>query len=291
MKKSLTTRIYIMYGIALLPLLIFGFYKNGISLYAKDYIDFYPMFRSIIIMVLALGGALTGSAFREYLKDKKVSDKSLKRCKTDIVEALLVSCILPINTNMLVAFIVPLLSSLLLNRVKFNRIALMYLAIEGANVLLKVNSFKNVYEASTVLNYDGFDLFLGMGPGGMFSTSVLFILLGTIFLSFNKLYKRELVFSSIGTFLILGIIPSMMRGAYTGIFPYIFGYNVLFVLAFIAPNIESSCYTEKGQITSGILIGILTYAISFISPYTAAVGAVFIVSLLSGILDRIFVIK
>lgn len=291
MKKSLTTRIYIMYALALLPLLIFGFYKNGISLYAKDYIDFYPMFRPIVIMFLSLAGALTGSILREWFKDKKVSKKTLKRCKTDIVEALLVSCILPINTNVLVAFLIPLLSSLLLNKVKFNRIALMYLAIEGVNVLLKVNSFNNVYEASTVLNYDGLDLFLGMGPGGIFSTSVLFIVLGTIFLSFNKLYKREIVFSSIGAFLILGIIPAMIKGAYTEIFPYIFGSNVLFVLAFIAPNIESSCYTEKGQITSGILIGILTYAISFISPYTAAIGAVFIVSLLSGILDRIFVIK
>jgi len=291
MKKNLTHRIYIMYAMALLPLLAFGFYKNGISLYMRDHIEFYQMFKPILILLIVLTGAVLGGVAREWFKDRKVSKKTFERCKRDVVEALLIACILPINTSLIAAFTIPFLIGLATNKIKFNRIAVMYVLIEGINVLLKVNSFNNIYEASTVLNYDGFDYFLGQGPGGIFSTSVLFIVLGMIFLSFNKLYKRELVYSSLGTFLILGIIPAMIKGAYANILPYIFSYNILFVLVFIAPNIESSCYTEKGQIASGIIIGILTYALTYITPYTAAILSVLIVSLLSGIIDRLFIIK
>ncbi len=291
MKRGLNTRIYVMYVMALLPLVLFGFYKNGLRLYISDYVDFLPMFTPLVLLFLALLGGIAGAVLREWHRDKKVSAKTLLKCKGDFVESILISCILPIHTNWIAVTVIPLLSSLLLNKVKFNRIALMYLAIEGVNVVLGTNSFYNPYEASTVLNYDGLDFFLGMGPGGIFSTSILFVTVGVLFLSFNKLYKRELVFSSLGTLGILAVVVSMLKGAYTEIFPFLFGYNILFTLVFIAPNVVSSCYTEKGQILSGVFIGILAYALSFVTPYTAAILAVFIVSLTSGVIDRIFVIK
>lgn len=167
----------------------------------------------------------------------------------------------------------------------------MYIIIEGINVLLKLNVFANVYELNTVLNYDGLDLLWGLGSGGIFSTSILFVLIGFIFLCFNKLYKKEMVISSLVIFLILGVVPFMFKGDYNSIFPYIFGYNILFVLVFILPNLYSSSYTVKGQVLSGFLAGILTYALSFLTPYTAAILAVLIVSIISGIIDRIFIVK
>lgn len=289
-KKSLNTRLELMYLIALIPLFLFGFYKNGISLYYKDYINYLNMFKPIIMLLIAVSGAIIGCLIREKTKEK-ITFKTLVRCKSDILEALLVTCILPIDTSPLVVLLVTFLSTLFLKKVKFNRIALMYILIEGINVILGLNEFRNAYEMNTVLNYNGLDLFGGLGPGGIFSTNILLIVIALVFLSFNKLYKRELVYSSLGTFLLLGIVPFMIKEQYTNIFPYIFGYNILFVLVFIGPNVCSSSYTVKGQVLSGILTGILTYAISFLTPYTAAIIAVLLVSLASGVLDRIFVIK
>lgn len=291
MKKGLSNRLYLMYIIALCPLVIYGLFKNGILLYKKDLINFIMMFKPILILLMSVSGAFIGGFLREYKRQGKISFKMINRTKTNVIEAILVACILPIKSSPIVVFGISFLVSLVLSKVKFNRIALMYLIIEGINVLFKLNVFENVYEASTVLNYDALDLFWGLGVGGINSTSILFILLGLVFLCFNKLYKKEIVFSAIISFLILGIVPFMVREEYLSICPFIFGFNILFILVFILPNLYSSSYTLKGQIVSGISVGILTYLLSFVTPFTACILAVLIVSILSGIIDRIFVIK
>lgn len=291
MKKSFNTRLYSMYILALLPLIIFGFYKNGIELYKKDYVDIIMMFKPILILLMSVTGAFLGSVLREYRVTKTLNWKLVNKTKGNVIEALLVACILPLKSSPLIVFGIVFLVNLFLNKLKINKIALLYLVVEGINVLLKLNVFANPYEASTVLNYDGLDLFWGLGNGGIFSTSIILILLGFLFLSFNKLYKKEMVVASLIVFFILGIVPFMIKGNYNDICPLIFGYNILFVLVFILPNLYSSSYTMKGQVLSGILVGVLSYALYFVTPYTSAVIAVLIVSLISGIIDRIFVIK
>lgn len=290
-KNTLFKRLYLMHLIVLLPLVIFGFYKNGIHPYQKGLVDFLNMFKPLIILVLGGLGALIGGIIREAKKGEKIDGKILDKCKGNILEAVLMVSILPLKSSPLVVFGVTLLTSLFLNKLKINRIVLEYITIEGINVLFGLNGFFNAYEESTVLNYNGLDMFFGFGSGGIFATSAMFIFVALAVLSFNKLYKKEMAISSVVTFLILGIVPNMIIGDYSAIFPYIFGYNSLFVLVFVGPNLYSSSYTIKGQILSGVLIGILTYGFAFFTPYTAAVLAVLVVSFLKGILDRIFVIK
>jgi len=290
-KKNLTSRLYLMYLIALIPLILFGFYKNGISLYRKDLVDFLEAFKPLIILMMGITGSLLGGIIREYKNAKIVSRELLNKCKGNIVEGVLLVCILPLKSSPLIIFFTTFLFSLLLNKLKLNRIALMYLLVEGVNVLLDLNSFSNAYLESTLVKYDGIDLFWGLGEGGTFSTNILFMLIGLLFLSFNKLYKKEMVISGLMTFLLLGIVPYMINGNYDKIFPYIFGYNIIFILVFVGPNLYSSSYTIKGQVLSGILVGLLTYILSFYTPYTAAILAILFVSFTKGIIDRIFVIK
>ncbi len=280
-----------MYLVALVPLIIFGFYKNGIELFQKGHVGMFEMFRPILILASGIIGAVAGSFLREWQKDAKFDRALFDKVKGDVVEAVLVVAILPIASNLLVVAGVTFLSSLFLEKLSLNRIALMYVAIEGINVAFGWNEFANAYQASTVLNYDGYDLFFGSGVGGLFATNVFLIALGFIFLSFNKLYKKEMVVASVATFLLLGIVPHMVMGQYEAICPFIFGYNMLFVLVFVGPNLYSSSYTVKGQVVSGILIGLITYGLSFVTPYTAAILAVLATSLIKGILDRIFVLR
>lgn len=279
-----------MYAIALVPLIFFGLYKNGIDLYKKGYVDLLTSIKPLVILLMAIIGALCGAILREK-KKVKLDAVLLNKCKGDVVEAMLVASILPLASSPLIVLLVTFLFSLLFKTLTINRIAIMYIVIEGLNVILGLNTFLNIYELNNVLNYDGLDLFWGLGCGGIFSTSILFIILGLIFLSFNKLYKKEMVYSALFSFLILGVVPYMVMGKYEEIFPLIFGYNILFVLVFIAPNLYSSSYTTKGQILSGILIGIITYLLWKVTPYTAAILAVLIVSVINKIIDRIFVIK
>ncbi len=280
-----------MYLIALLPLLMFGCYKNGVEVYMKGFVGLYGLAKPLLLLSCSVLGAMIGGILREWKNVKKFNFSLLDKIKGDVVEAVLVVAILPIDSNPLTILGITMAFGLFLGKVKINKVALLYIVIEGLNVLWGLNNFKNAYEINTVLNYNGLDLFFGSGTGGIFSTNVFLILLGYLFLSYNKLYKKEMVLASVATFLLLGSIPKMIGGQYTEILPYIFGYNVLFVLVFVAPNLYSSSYTLKGQIVSGILIGILCFAISFMTSYTAAVLAVLIASGLKGILDRMFVIK
>lgn len=290
-RRNLNVRLYLMYLIALLPLIVFGAYKNGISLYRKDLVTVVGAIRPIMLLLCALISSCLGAIIRERRRGVPFDKTMLDNLKGDIVEAVLIASILPISSNFLVIAVVNFVFSLLLRSLKFNRVAIMYIFIEGTNVLMGLNEFRNVYELSTVLNYDGVDFFFGSGPGGIFSTNVFLIAIGLILLSFNKLYKKETVYPALLTFLILGVSSKVFIGSYDEIFPYIFGYNFLFVIIFVAPNLYSSSYTIKGQITSGILIGILTFVLSFWTPYTASILAVIITSVSKEILDKIFVIR
>lgn len=280
-----------MYFIALVPLILFGLYKNGIELYVKGLVSFIEMFKPLIILFMSLAGALVGCLFRERSSIKNNDFHIFDKFKGNIVEAILLSSILPLKTSPIIVFVISLLFSAFGTKMKVNKVALMFLLVTIFNIICGINTFDNVYETSTVLNYNGLDLFFGLGTGGIFSTSIILILIGLLFLSFNKLYKKEMVLSSIITFVLLGIVSYMIMGKYTEIFPLIFGYNILFTFVFIEPNLYSSSYTVKGQVLSGVLIGIFTYILSYIAPYMAASIAVLIASLLKNILDRIFVIK
>lgn len=290
-KRSWTSRLYLCYGIVLIPLIIFGFYKNGILLYMKNYVDFLGMLKPLIIILMGLCGVLLGTVLKEY-RDKKTLTRDFKnKCKGPIIEALLITMILPLKSSPIIVFFVTLIFAAFLSETKINRVALMYIVIQGVNALLGLNSFSNPYESSTVLNYNAIDLFLGSGTGGICSTSIIIIIFGLIFLSFNKLYKRDLVLSAILSFSLLVIVPNMLGGSYERIFSEFFGYNILYSFVLIAPNLYSSSYTVKGQILSGVVLGILTYFIMIIMPYNAAIISILVVNLLNGIFDRIFVIK
>lgn len=290
-RKPITSRLYLMYAILLVPLMLFGIYKNGILLYQKDLISGVGIFKPLIMILMGGCGSFIGKIIKEYKTYKNVDIGIISKSKVWLIESFILSMVLPINSSPLILFIITLLFTLFLDDLKFNRIVIMYLVVQFINYLLGLDSFKNVYENSTILNYDGFDLFLGLGTGGSCSTSVILLVLSLIFLSFNKIYKKDVVYSAIFTFLILGIIPNIITASYTQIFNYIFGYNVLFIYIFVLPCLYSTCYTSKGQILYGVLIGILTYLIGIISPYNAAMISILIVSPLKGICDRIFVIR
>lgn len=290
-KRALTTRLYTMIGIALLPLLCYGFYKNGISLYTKGYVDFLGMLKPLIIVAMAISGSVVGTILREFKNNKSISQNIINKCKSGIIESFILSLVLPLSTSPIILFMVTFIFSLLFYYLKVNKIALMYLIMQGINYVLGLNSFQNPYELSTVLNYDGSDLFFGLGVGGVASTSVIILVVALIFLSFNKLYKKDMVYSAIVTFLFLGIVPCLVTGNYGDIFPLIFGYNILYTFIMVAPNIYSTSYTSKGQVLSGIILGIVTYFLAIFTPYNAAMLACLLIGFIKGICDRLFVVR
>lgn len=291
MKKVLTRRLNLIYFVTLLPLILFGLYKNGIDLYIKNYVNFTQAFKPFILIFISVSGAFIGSIIKERKTNKKIDLTYITKCKRELIESALFACILPIKSSPIIVFLISFLTFYLIKRDKINKPAFMYIIISVINRLLSLNIFLNAYELSNTLNYNSLDLFFGLGAGGICSTNILIISMSLLILSFNELYKRDISYSALLTYFIIVSGYKMMSGAYTEIFTMLFSYNTIFAFVYIAPIISSSAYTNKGQVLSGILIALITFALSFITPYTSSLVAIFIISLISNILDRIYIIK
>lgn len=290
MKRLLNKNLNLIVCMNLILLIIFGFYKNGIFLYQKGLISLFEMFKPLLLILICISGASLGSFINEWRRQKKLNLDYLERLKSIIIESVILSCTLPLSTSPLILFIIVLCFYTVFGTIKANKIALLFLVVTIINRLIGINNFENVYELSTELNYNALDLFLGMGVGGIASTSIILTIISLLMLSFNRLYKKNIAFSSIVTFVMFTLIIAIFKNTYAGLLTTIFTHNILFAFVFALPDMQSSCYTTKGQILSGIIIGILTTIISYFLPYEGVFIAILFVSLIKNILDRIFVV-
>ena len=290
-KKGISQRLYFTTFLCLIPLILFGLYKNGLQLYKKDLITPILMLKPLIIIAMSLAGSFIGTTIREFKNKNKDIHKILNNNKIIFLESIIIALLMPINSSPIILFIAMIIMSLFFRRFELNRIALFYIGLEVINKIFGMNSFENLYEVSSMVKYNTIDMFLGFASGGICSTSVLLILIALFVLMNNKIYKREIPVSSIIIYVILVSVFNMIKGDYVNILPTIFSYNVLFIYVFVAPNLYSSSYTEKGKVLSGVVIGVLTFILSFFTYYGSAIIACFIVSILRNILDKPFILK
>ena len=67
-------KLSLIYIISLFPLILFGFYKNGISLYIKNYVSLFGMFKPLIIILLGfIIGSLVNIIYEKYINKSKDS--------------------------------------------------------------------------------------------------------------------------------------------------------------------------------------------------------------------------
>ena len=290
MKKNNSNNLFSFYIIAAIPLILFGLYKNGIDLYQKGLVSFLGALKPLILIVMAVIGAFIGIIIREF-KKSKLNLKTFEKIKMPVVEALVYAMVLPLKTSPIVILLVSLIINIFYKKDKLNKIVLMVLITLLINQLMGLNTFQNARELSNLVNYDAMDKFLGFIKGGICSTNIFLVLCTLIFLSFNKMYKKDIAIFSILAFAILVLVPCIIEANYNNIFDVLFGYNVLFALVLIAPEMKSTSYSTKGQILSGVILGALTYFLVNPLGYFSVFVSILIINLLSGIFDRVFVIK
>ena len=289
MKKKFNKGLYFLTFICLIPLLMFGLYKNGYILYKKDYINTARAIKPLVLMLMSLSGAFLGT----FIRERKVKDikQILNKNKIIYLEAIIISFLMPINSSPIILFVVMFVMGKWFRTFEVNRIAVFFILIEVINKMLGLSSFLNLYEEYGEAVYNGFDLFLGFSTGGICSTSAMLILISLAVLSSNRLYKKEIALTSIIIYLIFTIVYYMATKNYEVIFNRLFGYNTLFTFVFVAPNLYSSSYTDKGKALMGLIIGVITFGLSFIFPYNNAILAVLITSLLKKQIDKPFLVK
>lgn len=280
-KNSDVKKVYLKYFLALIPLIIYGFYKNGLLLYLDNRISFFVLFKPLIFPLI---GGLAGLLVN-YIKKKEIkfSDYALY--------GLLVGMIIPINTNIIIfsilIFSLLLLCNYLTSKLSFNNVAFIKLVLVLIVLIFNQYNYANAIELSNEYAFNFIDVLFGQTIGGVSSSSIIWILVGFFYLVFDYYYKKEIPLYSFVSYFGVILIFFLINHDLSFAINNFFASSIWFAFIFVAPLFMFSSYTRKGKIYFGALIGLLTgILIIFIGNMEAAYIAIFIVSLIKDILDK-----
>lgn len=285
-------RITLTYIISLLPLILFGFYKNGISLYIKKYVNILEMFKPLVIILLGfLIGAIVNVIYEKKINKNKDNIKDIIFSSLHPIYGILIGCISSINTNIilfsLVTFIILLISKFTKNT-KINYITLTSLIIFFIMNIFGKFSFLNAYEVSNNFNMNTIDYLFGKGNGGIVTTNILLLIISYIILYNSNIYKRNIPIYSFISFLLLTIIYCFIKNDIGNIMNMLFTNGILFSFVYITSEPNSSSYTRLGSTIYGIIVGVLSFIFYLINPALSSLGSIFIASIFNSLIDLKF---
>ncbi len=266
------------YYYALIPLLIFGFYKNGLLLYFNNLVNlkviFIPLYYYLISIII---GLIIAKFFHE-------------EAKPTILFALIITSTISLNSNLymypIILFISLFITKYLILKfkLKINITSLVRIMVL-LSLLLNSYSYLNIAEKLNKFNYNLADIFIGHGVGGLANTSLLILLISLTILSLNKYYKKLIAYPSIITFIMLCLINIFIFKNQDFLSILCNGY-IYFALIFIGTDLKTSPHHQKGMIIYGILMGILSFIFTLISKYEGIYFAIFLSSLFIPLINK-----
>jgi len=267
------------YYFALIPVLLFGIYKNGILLYQTELLNLKSIFIPIYFYIISIIIPIIIS----------------KITKTNYHENIILSLIcvssISVNTNIYIyplllfvlLFILNYLQDKLPNHLNKTAIVRLFLIL---SLFINSYSYLNIGEKLNKFNYNLFDIFIGHGLGGLANTSTLILLFSFIILSFNRFYKKIIPIMASLTYLVFSSILILITKDYSYLETIMCGYPY-FAFIFIAGDIYSSPYDKKGMIIYGIIIGFFTSIFCLFIKYEGVYISIFLASILIHFINKI----
>ena len=308
--------------IALFPIILFSFYKNGVLCY--DGTNIYMLFKPLIIIGFSTLCTFLFETIYLYLtKDEKLID--IIRKNYSYMPGLFLGLILPINTPLTIILIGSFIS-VFIGKVLFGGfgqnifnpaligrlfIITMYaLTISELGGYLNTSELDSIASATPLTNaslvngigtykelvYPYASLkyfFLGFIPGCLGETNKLLIILAFIYLSVTKTIKWQIPVIYVSTVFISTLVIGLMNGVglWYPLFQILSG-GLLFGAVFMATDPVTSPVTKKGQILYGICLGLLTVTLRYLTSYPEAVlTSILTMNMLVFIIDDVAVSK
>lgn len=260
--------------ISIIPLLIFGFYKNGIKGYDGIYI-LHPL-------ILDLIGFASGALVSIILEKKKPLTSFYP-----FYGLLSASLVFP-NTSIIVFGLICFISLFIYKKINKNNVNIVCV------IALIVILISNFYETSYLnlvinsnTNLDGLDYLLGKGSAGLNASCTLLSLASYLYLSTKAFYKREIPLYSFLTYSILMVIYLSFIGDINSLFVRLLSNGTIFSLVFVSTMVTTSSYTKRGRICYALILGILMFILSFSFPSLAVISAIFLVSIMHKYIDKL----
>lgn len=321
--KDSTSKIMKRLLIALLPIIIFSIYKNGIIPYQRGYITFFETLKPLLIIIIAVFTSLLAEGLFIRLVLHKKEDHFLSYFKHSyaLFPGLFLALVLPINTPLwlvsLGALVATIIGKMLFGGFGYNifnpaLIGALFVTTSYGSLISSQGGYLNAMELDTIskatpltnlgnLGYVDtwqnigasfgtlWDYFLGFIPGTIGETSKLLILIAMIFLIITKVIKWRIPITylltvSIMTF-IIGVYNDM--GIWYTLFHLLSG-GLMFGAVFMATDPVTSPITKIGQVIFGLGLGLLTVIFRFLTPYPEGVlTAILSMNMLVFIIDKI----
>ena len=289
--KNTTTNIMCNFLIGLIPFIIFATIKNGIYPSIKGYGNLYLVFKPLICSIVSiLTGIITEYIFY-YLKGNKKSFYNLFFEEYALVPSLLLSLIIPFNTPLyilIIASIITSLSKVLMGgfgKTKINPAligSLFITLVLGTSLKLYLNPYE-VDMINLSHNISLSNLLLGMSYGNIGETSNIICIIVFIYLVLTKIIKWRISISYVVSVIIISsLICLINRIDIYFIINNVLTGGLLFGAIFLAADPITTPITNKGQVISGILLGIMTIIFRYVFHFSEGVHlAVIILNILT----------
>ena len=317
--KNKTSKIMFHLFIALLPIIIFAFYKNGVIPYLNGSTDIKGLFLPLIVIILP---TLTSMVTEMIYASLILKTDALKYIKNSfsIFPGLFFGLIMPLNTpfSMLIlgAIVATIIGKLIYggfgNNI-FNPALIGRLFIITAYaVTFGKYAYHNSYELDTIASatplsnasvVEGIgsyntlvkpygtltDFFVGTIPGAVGETSALLCIVGFIYLTLTKVIKWRIPVFYVSTVFIMSFIIGLFNDLERtfSLFQILSG-GLMFGAIFMATDPVTSPTTPIGQTLYGLCLGILTVVFRNLTPYPEGVlTSILTMNMLVFIIDKI----
>lgn len=293
--KNTTEKIMRNIVIALFPIIIFSFYKNGIVPYIKGYANFYELLRPLVFIITGSISSIITECIYYKIKEKDTWKDKIRK-SYPIFPGLLLSLILPTNTPIQTLMIGSIIASLIgklltggFGKNKFNSplIGYLFVLLIFGGFISNFGGNLNPYETKIIeepiINFKNLDnlgsyeslikpfgtlleFFIGLVPNTLGGVSPLLCVIAFIFLIIKKSIKWKIPLIFIITIFILTWIIG--KNANLGIwYPFyqICSGGLLFWAIFIISDSATSPVTTIGQIIYAIVLAILTVSFNYLS--------------------------
>lgn len=270
LKKSV-----ISYILCLLPLYLYGIYKNGILLYNKNAIGFIGIFKLIYLLLIGiLVYAIVNIIFKKKLK-----------IDLEFLSLFIIPLFMMPNVSFLIYGIGMFIGLIIINvvqkylRININKIAFIKLLIVLLMLLFSVYSYENNLESMNIYAFNIFDLMWGRNIGGLGSTSIILSVIIMLILAIINNYKYIICVGAISTLVIFSLIFHEYSFFITsaGLVPIIF----------VATDLESTPVSKKWCLVNGIIVGLVGF---FLMKYVNIYEGMFLSILICNVIGE-FVCK
>jgi len=262
-----------LFFIALIPLFIYGLYKNAYLLVSNNYVSAFDGYKIILYpLVLTFFGYILSVIFKK------------KRYELMMYGALL-GFASPFNINIFIYLFVTGISMIayvfIPNKYRINEAALMIFIFIVINHFTKTTILYNPMEIGNQYKFTLFDLFYGRGASFLFTSSIFWMLIAYLLLIQIKTYKKEIFITSIAAYSLLFLLYMFINHDYTNLLKLYLNGTTFFSFMFIAPINESSPSINYEIRIYSIIIAIVSFIFVFIFKYlSGAIIAVLITSII-----------